>query len=320
MIEMKACERGPKKRKGKGGGRQGGAADSLPKAWPAWVRKWVRKFEAAEHGTARDYLTEFDIDHAPEWVMKMSAELFRVAAPSIRWDFENASGPHFLGGVVGHIESVLNSEHGLPVALEKMDAFRRQLDRKIRGTLTKQQFALWRKQQQKSRDAIEALRSDAKRLLSDFEAVAGRKLQLVEECVAAASKQPPEEKMEFLDAYVRTLKQKIFAEDGYFFHEKSSHEKLRASSICFLMVSNWRVVNDFKNFGEFRRWLSKKFGPQNIGSCDRLKKLCKRYGYNPGGSAGRPAGQAVKPDEMPECLTAYILTSDVLKSRPRTKN
>jgi hypothetical protein len=290
----------------------------LPKSWPGWVRKRVRRFEAVEKGAFEPFLSE--LDQAPDWVMNMWIELLKVSVPSVRWEDERLTGPEFLGSMVGHTESVCNTKHGLPILLEKMDAFSKQLNRKIRGKLTKQQLALWRKQQRKAKDAIEAVRADIKTAFAMAETVVARKERLATGCMAAARQRPDDEKVEFFDAYARSLKVKIIAEDGYFFHEKPSHEKLHSTTVLFLMVSDWRVVNDFKNFGEFRRWLIKKFGRQNIGSSDRLKKLCKRYGYNPGGPAGRPAGEAAKRDEIPECFTHYMLFSDVLKSRSHPKN
>jgi hypothetical protein len=310
--------RSRKRRKGKARAKATETADPFPKSWPGWVRKWIRKFESAEKGAFEDFLIE--LDHAPDWVIKMWRELLKISVPAIRWEDEELSGPQFLGSVVGHTESVFNRNHGLPLILEKVDRFSKQLNKKIRGTLTKQELALLRKRQRMYQDAIEAIRANAKRFLAMVEAAVGSKLKLVEGCVVAASRQPDEEKVEFFDAYVRALKLKIIGEDGHFFHEKPSHEKLHSTTILYLMVSDWRVVNDFKNFGEFRRWLSKKFGSQTIGSSDRLKKLCTRYGYNPGGSAGRPAGQSDKRDAIPECVTSYMFLSDVLKTRSHPKN
>lgn len=308
----------PSLKKGKDGVRRTGTANVFPKTWPGWVRKQIKDFESTEKTLFKDYGDKVGLGDSPEWVTNMWTELFKMAAPSIKFEEENLSGPQFLGSFAGHIEAVLNSKHGLNMIFEKLDELTRRLDKKIKGTLTKQEFALWAKEQRKVRAAIETAREKIEKPVADIEMVIARKRKLVNRCIAAASNQALDEKVEFLDAYTRAVKQKIFAEDGRFFHEKSSHEKLHASTICGLMVCNWRVVDSFKNFGELSRWLSKQFGRQNIGSSDRLKKLCRRYGYNPGGSPGRPAGQsgstAKNGTQLPTSVTTYLLMSEVFKS------
>jgi hypothetical protein len=303
--------------------RRAGTADVFPKTWPSWVRKQIKDFESTEKPLVKDYGEELGLDDAPDWVINMWAELFKLSAPSIKFDKENSSGPKFLGSFAGHIEGVLKSKNGLNMAFEKMAELKRRLDAKIKGTLTKQQFAIWVKEQRKVRAAIQVVLEKFEKPMADFEMAIARKLEVVKHCVAAAGNQPLDEKLEFFDAYTRALREKIFAEDGGFFHEKSSHERVHASAICGFMVYNWRVVNGFKNFGELSRWLTKQFGRQSIGSSDRLKKLCRRYGYNPGGAPGRPAGQAGNNagnrSEIPTVVWAYLAISDAFKSRSRRK-
>jgi hypothetical protein len=296
--------------------------DPFPREWPRWVRKCIREFDAAEKPLVKEFERTIDLEHAPDWVMNMFIELYRLSAPSIPLPVpgKEISGPHFLGSVCGHLEAAVESKYGLKLIFDKIEEARKQLDGKLLATLTKQQFAYWQRERSKNEAAIQECQEQVEEIWGQVETAIAGKMAVVDRCKEAASHEEFEPRVDFADAYTRAAKTKIFAEDGHFFHAKSTNEKIETSTIGWLMVYQWRNVENFGSFGEFRHWLGTKFGSQNIGGTDRLKQFCKRHGYNPGGKPGRPrARQRATGTEIPEFTRLFVLTSDVFKSRKRPK-
>ena len=290
--------------------------DVMPKSWPRWVRHGLRKLELAEQIAGESFLS----DDLPEWVVNMMMELWRVVGPNVCINNADLDGPTTLAAFVGHIEVLTMSEEaGLKKVADAIAKKERELNQKIIGTLTKQQLARWINEQKKQKQAISELKAKVIMWAEVFEGIGKKKLKVCQSIIATAGKQRFTERMAFFDEYARSLKRKYFAEDGQFYREKPTHERIVPSTIYTLMIFNWETVDAFKNFGELRRWLEKKFGRDSVGDVDRLKHLCQRHGYDPEGITGRPAGTTGETEAtVPTVLSNYILMSDVLQEAKAT--
>jgi len=234
--------------------------NNLPEKWPEWIKTIVRDLEASEKITG-----DFFLEKTPAWVPRIWFELTKLMFPTIKKDDYNESGVRFAGAILGHSRSVLNDFKN---NLEKLAQALAWLDEELRRKLNAKAYKRMVAAGKKFKPVME-------RLFGQIEKVLIRKDKAIKSALRIASEQTFEEQVDFFDAYSRSLKTKIYDEQG-----RPRYEKLSSTTTIYVvMVVYWKVVvKDIRAVPALHAWLCMIIGKTQVGDLDRIKGICRRFG------------------------------------------
>lgn len=253
--------------------RESDTPTAWPTDWPAWVLSALHDLERIE-ATPSDRV----LRGAPEWVDQMLAAQMKLIFPSVQFGGQTAAdGPHFLGSIVGHLQSMLKGERGIEWCLTQIDNGLEEIDQRLRAKL--------------SRKAYRALVAQGRRMAADFERFGEeleraieRQTKAVDAILSVAASQPVAEQQPFFSAFAAALAAPAYDDGGQLRLAKVSS----TPAIYFLMTIAWRpIVTHMGNTTVLHRWLCRLLGPQQVGDLDRVKKICARFKVRLAGR-GRP--------------------------------
>lgn len=239
--------------------------EEWPDHWPEWVVQTLDEMEKIER-----HFPSTLMKNTPAWVDRMSLRVIQYMHPQAEIKYD-ASGPSFLGAMLGHLMWLLESEDGIWALTNRFFEAAEEFDATLQKKLGKTKYEKRMLRIERS-GAIE----EFERMTRSFLRLLIRKRRIMLNCISLTTKQNIIEQQQFFAAYADALNNPPMDQTGALTKEKSTG----VSSIYLLMVLNWKVVSRFKSTASCYTWLCTLLGQNVVGNEDRIQKMCYRFGVN----------------------------------------
>lgn len=237
--------------------------EDWPDHWPEWVIQTMDSMEKVEN-----HFPSTLMRNTPVWVDRMSLRVIQYMHPQAKFKYD-ASGPSFLGAMLGHLMWLLESEDGLSAMADRFTEALEESDANLQTKLGKLKYEKM------------MLRIERSGVIEEFERMARsllrlliRKRRIMLNCIALATKQSIQDQQQFFAAYADALNNPPMDQSGAMTKEKGPG----TGNIYLLMVLYWKHVSRLKSTASCYTWLCTLLGQNIVGNEDRIQKMCYRFG------------------------------------------
>lgn len=226
-----------------------------PDDWPAWVRQIADEMAKAE---------TLPLDVIPfvsrKWVARMAEQVFVPALLGPGAIDSEEPGARIVGRIIGHQIELIQT---LPMLGEKSLKAMEEFDEKLRAKLNAKAYARLLKSTAKYTKGEE-------KIIEALEGTLERKCEAMKRAMSAACEQPINESGEYFRGVSEALENRIFNEEGKFQIGGTRYQ------LYSLLLTWWRLVEDFKNSSQLYNWCCVLLGQANVGDLATFQRLCRR--------------------------------------------